>query len=192
MDINERVARQLSELRGRQGYSIEVLAARSGVSRAMISRIERAESSPTATVLNKLAIGLDVNLSALFGPASYAEPRLGLRHPIASRRAQPEWRDPDAGYLRRTLTPTTAAQTLQLHEARLPAGARITFEAVHGNTEIQQQIWMLAGQLDLHIGGQTSYLREGDCMAMHLDSPLSIHNTGKKEARYLLASAPRA
>lgn len=192
MEINERIARRLVELRRRLGLSIEDLAARSGVSRAMISRVERAESSPTATVLNKLAIGLDTALPALFGPSAYTEPRLNLRHPVTSRRAQQEWRDPESGYLRRTLTPSTAAQSLQLNDVRLPAGARVTFENTHGNALVHQQIWMLAGQVEIRLGEQICHLREGDCMAMSLDSPFTLHNSGKKEARYLAAWAPRS
>jgi GNAT superfamily N-acetyltransferase/DNA-binding XRE family transcriptional regulator len=69
-DFNQRVAARVRELRDQRGLSIESLAHRSGVSRAMISRIERAESSPTAVVLNKLSIGLGVLLPTLFGAAS--------------------------------------------------------------------------------------------------------------------------
>lgn len=138
-------------------------------------------------MLNKLAIGLSALLPALLGPHSYIEPRLLRRHPVASRRAQPEWRDPDSGYLRRTLTPSTAAQPLQLHEARLPAGGRITLENAAGQSVIHQQIWILAGRLEIRVGAEVCDLREGDCMAMRLETPASIHNPGRQEARWLLA-----
>ena len=58
MDINTRIAQRLRELRDARGYSLEALAERSGVSRSAISLIERGQSSPTAVVLDKLAIGL--------------------------------------------------------------------------------------------------------------------------------------
>jgi len=56
----EDVAQRVRELRATQGLSLEALADRSGVSRSMISVIERGESSPTAVVLAKLAAGLSV------------------------------------------------------------------------------------------------------------------------------------
>ncbi|MBE0628354.1 MAG: helix-turn-helix transcriptional regulator, partial [Burkholderia vietnamiensis] len=65
--INERIARRVRDLRTLRGYTLDTLAARSGVSRSMISLIERASASPTAVVLDKLAAGLGVSLAALFG-----------------------------------------------------------------------------------------------------------------------------
>jgi transcriptional regulator with XRE-family HTH domain len=187
MDINERLARRLIQLREELGLSIEELANRSGVSRAMISKIERVQSSPTATVLNKLSIGLGTLLPNLFGPESYAEPRLQQRDPVASRKGQPEWRDPDSGYRRRTLTPATAAQPLQLSEIHFPAGARVTFENAFGDAKVLQQIWMLDGSLELRLGKEVSVLKNGDCIAMTLDRPITFHNPGRKDARYLVA-----
>lgn len=187
LDVNERLARRLVELREERGLTIEALAARSGVSRAMISKIERAESSPTATVLNKLAIGLAVLLPALFTPDGHAEPRLQQRNPVVSRKGQPEWRDPETGYTRRTLTPATAQQPLQLSEVHFPAGKRVTFENAFGAHSVHQQIWILDGHMDIHLAGETSHLKPGDCMAMKLDSPITFHNPGSKAARYLVA-----
>ncbi len=187
MDINQRLARRLAQLRQELGLSIEELANRSGVSRAMISKIERAESSPTATVLNKLSIGLGTLLPNLFGPESYAEPRLQQRDPVVSRKAQPEWRDPDSGYRRRTLTPQTAAHPVQLSEIHFPPGARVTFENAFGDAKVLQQVWMLEGSLELRLGKELSQLKSGDCMAMTLDRPITFHNPGSKEARYLVA-----
>jgi transcriptional regulator with XRE-family HTH domain len=189
MDINERIAKRIVQLRDERGITTEELAERSGVSRAMIYRIERGESSPTATVLNKLSIGLGVLLPTLLGPSSYQEPRLQQRNPVASRRAQAEWKDPQTGYRRRTLTPATANQPMQLSEIRFPAGARITFENAFGATLVQQQIWMLDGRMELRLGDELSHLNAGDCMAMTLDGPITFHNSGKKEARYLVAIA---
>jgi len=189
MDVNERLARRLSQLREEYGLTIEALSDRSGVSRAMISKIERAECSPTATVLNKLAIGLGVLLPSLFGPTGFAEPRLQQRDPVVSRKGQAEWRDPDTGYSRRTLTPSTAGQPLQLSEIRFPAGARVTFENAFGGAAVYQQIWMIDGLLELRLGKELAALRAGDCMAMTLDRPITFHNPGSKDARYLVAIA---
>ncbi len=57
-DVDQRIARRVAELRSESGFTLDELAGRSGVSRAMISKIERMQVSPTAVVLNKLAIGL--------------------------------------------------------------------------------------------------------------------------------------
>lgn len=187
LDLNERIGRQLYLLRDERGISPDELADRSGVSRAMIYRIEAGQASPTAVVLNKLAIGLGVLLPTLLGPGDYREPRLNLRHPVASRRSQATWQDPDSGYSRRTLTPTTADAPLQLSEIHFPAGARVTFENAFGEAKVHQQIWMLEGQMDIRLGDEIAHLKGGDCMAMTLEAPITFHNPGTKQARYLVA-----
>jgi transcriptional regulator with XRE-family HTH domain len=65
-DLPARIAGRVRALRGERGLSLEALAGRSGVSRSMISRVERGESSPTAVVLDRIANGLGVPLAGLF------------------------------------------------------------------------------------------------------------------------------
>jgi hypothetical protein len=63
----------------------------------------------------------------------------------------------------------------------------VTFENSFGAVQVHQQIWMLAGLMELRLGKETAQLGAGDCMAMTLDQPISFHNPGKREARYLVA-----
>ena len=102
MDINALIAHRVRELRDTQGFSLDALAKRSGVSRSNISLIERGESSPTAALLDKLAAGLGVTLASLFedSKAPAAEPS-----PMARVAEQPVWTDPASGYIRRNLSP---------------------------------------------------------------------------------------
>lgn len=46
---------------------------------------------------------------------------------------------------------------------------------------------MLAGQMEIRLGKQIANLRSGDCMSMTLEAPITFHNNGEKDARYLLA-----
>jgi hypothetical protein len=163
LDINTRIANRLFQLRSDYGLSIEELADRSGVL-----------------------------LPALIGPGDFKEPRQNLRYPIASRKVQEEWQDPTNSYRRRTLTPPTSNHALLLTECHLPAGARVTFEKSFGSPATQQQLWLLEGQIDLRLGDQVSGLRVGDCIALTLDSPMTLHNTGQKDARYLMAAMKSA
>src|ERR1700709_1097890 len=91
-EINARIARQVAKLRGEDGLSLDALAAKSGVSRSMISLVERGESSPTAVVLEKLAASLHVTLGSLFDPpANAAQAADG---PVSRRGDQLQWKDP--------------------------------------------------------------------------------------------------
>src|SRR5262245_53986730 len=119
-DLNRRIAERVRELRAGQGLSLEALASKSGVSRSMISLIERGESSPTAVVLEKLAAGLGVMLASLFD-APAAEAPLP-RGPVARREDQPQWRDPASGYVRRNVSPSAVPQPMKIVEVNFPAG----------------------------------------------------------------------
>src|SRR2546427_9352103 len=110
-DVNRRIAECLRELRAQHGLSLEELAAKSGVSRSMISLIERGESSPTATVIEKLAISFGVPMAALFNRSDERRPEAD---PLSRRDDQPEWQDPGSGYVRRNVSPQCLAQPLQL------------------------------------------------------------------------------
>lgn len=116
--LNQRIAERVRELRGEQNCSLQELAARSGVSRSMISLIERAESSPTAVVLEKLAAGLNVTLASFFERPVLSSQRHD--HPISRRSEQPEWRDPESGYRRRNVSPAGVRQPLQITEVHFP------------------------------------------------------------------------
>src|SRR5436190_12310832 len=101
-DLTQRIAERVRELRAAQGLSLDALATKSGVSRSMISLIERGESSPTAAVLEKLAVGLGVTLASLFDATTAAQ---GPTGPVARREEQPQWKDPASGYVRRNVSP---------------------------------------------------------------------------------------
>jgi transcriptional regulator with XRE-family HTH domain len=188
-DLNGRIAERVRELRAAQGLSLETLAGRSGVSRSMISLIERGESSPTAVVLERLATGLGVMLASLFDPPAATAPPRG---PVARRQDQPQWQDPASGYLRRNVSPPGVPQPMQIVEVRFPPRGRVAFETGARETSVHQQVWVLEGAIDITLGGERHRLREGDCLAMRLDRPTMFHNPTRKPARYAVVIASEA
>ncbi|RQO80893.1 helix-turn-helix domain-containing protein [Acidovorax sp. FJL06] len=188
MDIHHRIAQRLRELRSARGYSLDALAERSGVSRSNISLIERGESSPTAAVLDKLAIGLGVALASFFDDGS--EGGEGMQAPSPHIRAadQPRWQDPASGYVRRRLSPP-APSPLQLVEVVFPPGQRVALDSAVPGADIHQQVWLLEGRMELTVGDTLWPLAAGDCLAMQLNQPIVFHNPGTAPARYLVALA---
>ena len=184
MDINDRIAERLRTLRGERGFTLDALAELSGVSRSMISLIERGQSSPTASVLDKLAAGLDVTLAALFEGASPDAPA----PPVSRHAEQPVWQDPASGYVRRNLSPPGHASAMQLVDVSFPAGKRVAYDSV-ARDDIQQQVWVIDGAIELTVGDDVWRLDAGDCLAMRLDRPIAYRNPGRKPARYLVALA---
>jgi transcriptional regulator with XRE-family HTH domain len=189
-DLNGRIAERVRELRATRGLSLDALASQSGVSRSMISLIERGETSPTAVVLEKLAAGLGVMLASLFdSPAAAVAAPSG---PVARRDDQPQWQDPASGYRRRNVSPPGVPQPMQIVEVCFPPGGRVAFETGGRDVRVHQQVWVLEGVIDVTLGGERHRLREGDCLAMQLDRPTMFHNPTRKPTRYAVVIASEA
>lgn len=178
MDIEAVIAERLKTLRTERGWSLDELAQHSGVSRAMISRIERQEASPTAGLLSKLADALAVTLSGLM-----SEPQMP-RHQVSRRDAQPQWRDPQTGYLRRLVSPAGGEHDTDIVAIDLPPGTTVRYDAHTAPDE--QQVLLLQGRLRLTVGGEVLELRPGDCTRMPLDADHVFENPAEDTAHYLV------
>lgn len=181
-DINLRIANRVRALRMEQGITLDSLAAKCGVSRSMLSLIERGESSPTAVVLEKIATGLGVALASLFEDAS------ATANPISRPEERTQWRDPQSGYIRRNISPNYPSP-IQIVEVMLPAGARVAYETSTRDTNIYQQIWVTEGRIEVTLGDDTYQLLADDCFAMQLNKPMAFYNPADKPARYIVVIA---
>ncbi len=175
--IDGRIGGRVRELRAERNLTLGGLAHRADISRAMLSRIERGESSPTAQLLNKVCGGLGVTLSTLFAatetPAS----------PLARRDDQPTWRDPTTHYLRRAVSPPATGSPVDIVEIEFPPGGSIAFDNQRlAGTD--QHIWVLDGTLELELGNETFRLDRGDCLMMRFDRPILFRNPTQRPIRY--------
>ena len=181
-EVDTRLAARLRALRLERGLTLEGLAERAGVSRSMISLIERGDSSPTASILNRLAAGLGVTLASLF-----ADEARGDASPLARRADQLLWCDPETGYVRRNLSPLGFPSPIELVEVMVPPGARVAYDTAPRSVVISQQVWVLEGAIELAVGTDTHRLATGDCLAMRVDRPITFRNPTEGPARYLVA-----
>ena len=186
-DLDRRVAARLKNLRAQRGLTLDELAKRSGVSRSMISFIERAESSPTARVLDKLAASLGVSLAALFAD----EERIDAA-PVSRRADQLRWCDPETGYVRRTLSPLGFPSPLNLVEVVLPPHTRVAYDSGPRAAAVYHQIWVIKGSVKVTRGDDRYVLATGDCLALQIEGPIAYHNAGAGAARYIIATTTDA
>jgi len=177
-NINSRIANRVRTLRTGLGLSLDALAAKCGVSRSMLSLVERGESSPTAVVLEKIATGLGVALATLFDDSTASA------SPVSRRAERTAWRDPQSGYVRRNISPPNFPSPIQIVEVVLPAGARVAYESGARDVNMHQQIWVQSGSLEVTLGRVTHRLAEDDCLAMQLNEPTAFRNRTRKPARY--------
>jgi transcriptional regulator with XRE-family HTH domain len=178
--IDRRIAQRLASLRAERGWSLEAVAERTGISRATLSRLERSELSPTASMLGRLCTLYGYTLSRLMAEAETRPPNL------IPAESQAEWKDPESGYRRKIVSPPAPGLRGELVEVRIPPHAVVSFETspVPG---LEHHLWMLEGTLSLEVEGSTFRLRAGDCLRYVLNGPTRFTNSGRREARYLVA-----
>ena len=152
-DLSNRLALRLRLERDSRGWSLADLAERSGVSKATISKIERAEVSPTAVVLVRLASAFDLTMAGLMLRAEGQ----GDRHSKASE--QPVWRDPETGYLRRQMF-NRPDHPIEIIRVELPARQLVTLPA-SSYAHIRQVVWVEACSLVIIEAGEREV--EGTC-----------------------------
>ncbi|MCJ8507782.1 helix-turn-helix domain-containing protein [Rhizobium lemnae] len=174
----EATGSRLKILRQREGLTLDELAKASGVSRAMISRIERGEVSPTASLLARLCESLGLSLSHFFAPDGPAS------DPFVRHDDQRLWRDPVTGYLRRSVSPPGTASAVDIVEVEFPAGARVSFPPREESREMTQHVWLFEGRLNMVLPDQTYEMQPGDCLYMHIGDAFEFHNPSDKPARY--------
>ncbi|MEU9914014.1 XRE family transcriptional regulator [Streptomyces sp. NPDC051001] len=178
--VDVRLGARLAELRAERGWSLGELAERSGVSRSTLSRAERAETSPTASLLNRLCGVYGRTMSQLLSEVE-AEPA-----PLMRAAEQPVWEDRASGFLRRSVSPPHTGLRGELVEGRLAAGADIAYDRppVPG---LEQHIWVLEGALDVTAQDAEHHLDTGDCLRLRVWGPTRFRCAGPEPVRYALA-----
>lgn len=171
----------LAQRRARK-LTLEQLAARSGVSKSMLSQIERGAANPTFAVLWSLTQALGIEFSELVaGHASAVEHD---RIEISPATAIPEIRDEDGGATLRILSPPGLAGEVEWYELRLEEGAVLT-SPPHAPGAFEHLTALREGFV-VTSGKARAEIRAGETARYRADIPHSIANTGKKAARGLL------
>ena len=177
-ELDIAIGTRLRNLRITRSLTLDELALASGVSRAMISRIERAEASPTAALLARLCAALGLSLSAFFAEEGSAA------SPLVRRDEQQVWRDPETGYLRRSVSPPGSDAQVDIIEVTFPAGARVSFPPHAASRGMTQHIWLFEGLLEMTTADAVHRLHPGDCLHMPVGDGHVFHNPGDGPARY--------
>ena len=180
-DLSNRLAHRLRLERDSRGWSLADLAERSGVSKATISKIERAEVSPTAVVLVRLASAFDLTLAGLMLRAE------GQGDRLSGAGEQPIWRDPETGYLR-TQVFSRPDNPVEIIKVEMPARQRVTLPA-SSYAHIRQAVWVLAGALVIIEGGELHQLAVGDCLGFGPPAEVTFANETAATCVYVVALA---
>jgi transcriptional regulator with XRE-family HTH domain len=180
LSMEQRIAAGVRQRREALGLTVNELAVRSGVSRAMISKIERVEASPTAILLGRLCNALGMTLSSLIASAE-AAPAL----PLTRAKAQLVWRDPETGLRRTMVSPVNSGSPVEIVQIELPPNAAVAYESQQVS-QYEQHIVVLDGTLSIATEGQNIKLEAGDCLFRQVGPAHRFANETRRMCRYLV------
>lgn len=177
-NLNQRIGARIRIERESRGWSLSDLTERAGVSRGMIHKIERGESSPTAALLARLSGAFGISMSTLIARAEMQEGKL-LRFAD-----QPVWHDPQTDYLRRHVSPRSD-MPIDLVQIELPAGSDIPMPA-SAYALARQLIWLTQGELVFVEGDTRHEMKAGDCLELGPPNDCRFINETKVACTYLV------
>ena len=172
-----RVGDTLAALRQAQSLSLDELSRKAGVSKSMLSQIERAQANPTVAVVWRLANALGVPMGDLLGGApAPAAPAIT----VVPVHATPSLRNPDGACELRILGPIDLAGQFEWYALTLQAGGALDSQAhEHGTRE---HLTVLSGSVEVVSGEERQRLKTGDTARYAADRPHAIRNVGKSPA----------
>jgi transcriptional regulator with XRE-family HTH domain len=179
-----RLGGRVRDLRQRRGLTLEELAGLSGVSRAMISKLERGEKNPTLVVAARLAEGLGVTLSQLAGMEERREVV------VVPRQRRMVMRDPETGFERQLLSPNFVGRGVEFIRNEIPENSTSGEFPPHRNG-VEEHIVVERGNLRATLAGEEYLLAEGDALYFEADVPHRFDNAGEGTCSYYLVISSR-
>ena len=179
-----RLGERVRGLRRERGLTLDLLAERSGVSRAMISKLERGEKNPTLVVAAKVAEGLGVRLSQLVGVEERREVV------VVPRGRRMVVRDTETGFERQLLSPSFGGRGIEFIKNVVPEDST-SGEFSPRRRGVEEYVVVERGRLRAFLGGEDYLLEEGDALYFEADVSHRFDNAGKGECSYYLVIASR-
>jgi XRE family transcriptional regulator, regulator of sulfur utilization len=173
-DLARRIGERLRDERRARNLSLDDLSRASGVSRAALSQIETRKSSPSISVMWKIAVGLGIPFAELLG----GEGENGM---VLRRADAQALRSPDGRFETRPVIPAGTTPWIEVYELKL--SARSTHQAEAHAPGTRELLVVLSGTLRVEVGATTYDLEAGDSLAFRADQDHSYGNPGTSEAR---------
>ncbi len=165
--------------RARRRLSLEDLEARSGVSRSMLSAVERGGKAPTVLVLDRIATGLDTSIARLLGDERASRV-------VVLRRGEQDVAQDPAGWERRILSPVLPGVEFEFMRTTIPAGVDAGAFSPHAAGS-REYLAVERGTLLLTIDGAPYTLHRGDAAYYAGDCVHAFANPGDADCVYYLA-----
>lgn len=176
-----RVGARLAALRQARTLSLDELSRQAGVSKSMLSQIERNQANPTVAVVWRLANALGVAVGELLGDERGAAAPALITVPA---HAIPALKSPDGRCELRILGPIDLAGQFEWYELHVQPGGALESEPHEPGS--REHLTVLSGTLEVEAGDETSRLKPGETARYAVDRRHAIRNRGKAAATALL------
>lgn len=176
-----RVGETLAALRQDRALSLDELSRQAGVSKSMLSQIERNQANPTVAVVWRLANALGVPMAELLGGGD--KPSLPAIATVPSH-ATPSLRSPDGRCELRILGPIELAGQFEWYELTVQPGGALESEPHEPGS--REHLSVLSGALEVQSAEATTVLKAGETARYAVDQPHAIRNLGTSTAQALL------
>ncbi|MCZ6674318.1 MAG: helix-turn-helix domain-containing protein [Verrucomicrobia bacterium] len=173
--INRHLGARVKRLRSDKGWSLEMLANSSGVSRSMLSQIEREQANPTLAVTLRIAHAFAMDLGELVKVPNASS---SLRVIRAGDRTFHYRSDKHCRI--RTLSPLNLEKDVEFYEVQLKRSGTLRSEAHFEGT--REFLTVEQGQVRIESGDESDTLNQGDSANYRADIPHAIINTGRGAA----------
>ncbi len=178
--ISEFIGRRVKKLRQERGWSLEELASRSGVSRSMLSEIERERANPTLTVTFRIARAFELTLQDLMDGVEKPSSKIQV---IRREDRGQVFRSDKQGEIR-TLSPLNLEKDVEFYEVSLRPGGTLRSQPHFEGT--REFLTVEEGSVRLESDGASELLKKGDSGTYAADVPHAIVNAGKGTALVFL------
>lgn len=172
-----RVGDTLAMLRQGASLSLDALSRKAGVSKSMLSQIERGQANPTVAVVWRLANALNVGMGELLGGAVPAGP---ATIELLAAHAAPAIRSPDGLCELRILGPIALAGQFEWYALSMQRGGTLQSEPHEDGT--QEHLSAMSGIIEVQAGDQMQRLKTGETARYAADRPHCIRNAGRSLA----------
>jgi len=179
------VGATLQRLRLARGLTLEDLSRIAGVSKSMLSQIEREKANPTIAITWRLANALGVQIGALLS----SEVRTSDLIRVVDAHEIPTLPGAHAGYSLRILGPMDLAGKYEWYEPPLAPGGELASRAHDPGTG--EHLTVITGTVELEVGNEKRKVRHGATARYPADQNHVIRNTGKTEAKAVLVVVHR-
>lgn len=179
------VGATLQRLRLDRGLTLEDLSRIAGVSKSMLSQIEREKANPTIAITWRLANALGVGIGELLA----SEPRDVDTIRVLEAHETPTLPGQHAGYVLRILGPMELAGKYEWYELTLAPGGELASQAHDPGTN--EHLTVLHGSLEVEVGASKRKVKMGATARYPADQDHVIRNVGKTEAKGYLVVVHR-